>query len=253
MSIAFYKYHGTGNDFVMIDDRESTFPITNKSLVAAMCQRRFGIGADGLILLRTHDDCDFEMIYFNSDGAQSSMCGNGGRCIVAFAAFLGVIEDTCTFMAIDGLHHGKVGKDEISIAMSNVHKVSRDKDDYVLDTGSPHYVRAVSSIVNLDVKTEGAAIRYSNSYKEKGINVNFVERCGDILKVATYERGVEDETYSCGTGVVASAIAMGESSHQMIETKGGRLHVSYLQEEDGFTNIWLTGPTKQTFSGSWDL
>lgn len=251
MKTRFYKYQGTGNDFIMIDDRSAIFPIEDKELIASMCHRRFGIGADGLILLRESEVSDFEMVYFNADGAQSSMCGNGGRCIVAFAAYLKVVQDTCTFIAIDGLHEGLINGQQVSIKMKDVQQVSTDGDAKVLDTGSPHFVMQVESVDGLDVKKQGSAVRYNAIYSDKGINVNFVEKQGSLLKVATYERGVEDETYSCGTGVVAAAIALGSGEGQSIMTKGGMLEVKYAKTDGQFHDVWLTGPAVQVFSGNW--
>lgn len=207
MIIEFYKYQGTGNDFIMIDDRESTFDITDNKLIAALCERRMGIGADGLILLRNHPSLDFEMIYFNSDGNQSSMCGNGGRCIIDFAAMLEVIKTETTFMAIDGEHKGQFLGDTIALQMQDVAEIVGEGDGLVLDTGSPHYIEMVDDLQYIDVNKEGRRIRNSAPFKKEGINVNFVQDSSEI-EVRTYERGVEEETLSCGTGVVATALAM---------------------------------------------
>lgn len=258
MNINFTKYHGTGNDFVMIDDRSEKFDDTNVKLIEAMCSRRFGIGADGLILLRNEEDYDFKMVYFNSDGRQSSMCGNGGRCLVHFAHSLGVFQEKCKFLAIDGDHLGEVLADgTVKLKMGDVNDISRDGDDYVLNTGSPHYVQAVPNVFDKDVKHDGAAIRYSEKYKSVGINVNFINLSDDLLNVATYERGVEDETYSCGTGVTAAALVAhnlyNSPSPVSIKTKGGSLKVHFDEIDQGYQEIWLEGPAVEVFKGVWPV
>ena len=207
MIVEFYKYQGTGNDFIMIDDRENIFNINDHNLIAALCQRRMGIGADGLILLKEHDKYDFEMIYFNSDGHQSSMCGNGGRCIIAFAQLLEIIDEETTFLAIDGEHKGQFLGDTIALQMQDVSDIEGVGDGLVMDTGSPHYIEMVDDLRNMNIEKEGRRIRNSKPFRKEGINVNFVQDSAD-LQVRTYERGVEAETLSCGTGVVATAIAM---------------------------------------------
>jgi diaminopimelate epimerase len=253
MIIEFYKYQGTGNDFIMIDDREKEFDLTDNDLIAALCERRMGIGADGLILLREHDTLDFEMIYFNADGKQSSMCGNGGRCIIAFALMLEMIEDETTFMAIDGEHKGRLMDDGIYLQMQDVKKIEGVGDGLVLNTGSPHYIEMVDDLDNLDVNKEGRKIRNSAPFKKEGINVNFVLDANE-LQVRTYERGVEAETLSCGTGVVATAIAMHyanciEETLVNVKTKGGELTVSFEEFNGGYRNIWLSGEASMVFAG----
>ena len=253
MIIEFYKYQGTGNDFIMIDDREKEFDLTDNDLIAALCERRMGIGADGLILLREHDTLDFEMIYFNADGKQSSMCGNGGRCIIAFAQMLEMIEDETTFMAIDGEHKGRLMDDGIYLQMQDVKKIEGVGDGLVLNTGSPHYIEMVDDLDNLDVNKEGRKIRNSAPFKKDGINVNFVLDASE-LQVRTYERGVEAETLSCGTGVVATAIAMHyanciEETLVNVKTKGGELTVSFEEFNGGYRNIWLSGEASMVFAG----
>jgi diaminopimelate epimerase len=245
MFIEFYKYQGTGNDFIIVDDRQNLFDHEDHALVSALCERKMGIGADGLILLRDHNDCDFEMIYFNSDGYISTMCGNGGRCIVSFAAFLNIIEQETTFMAVDGLHNAKIIDDEVALQMRNVEKVEQLSDGIFIDTGSPHYVKLENHINGIDVKSEGRKIRNSSKFKKEGVNVNFVE-CNENTYVRTYERGVEDETLSCGTGVVATAIALHYTNYLSediinIQTKGGELSVSFDEYNGSYRNIWLTG------------
>lgn len=249
----FEKYHGTGNDFVMIDDRDMSFPANAKDYIAHICTRRFGVGADGLILLQLAEGYDFRMVYFNADGSESTMCGNGGRCTVRYAADLGLIDAECNFIAIDGPHRGKVLDDgTISIQMKDVEGITGSGADSVLNTGSPHYVRLVERVDQIDVDKLGAEIRYSDTFKAEGINVNFVQDCGEYIKVATYERGVEAETYSCGTGVVACALALAsDHSHtREIMTKGGKLAVSYVKTQMGYTDIWLTGPATRVYDGS---
>jgi diaminopimelate epimerase len=253
MIIEFYKYQGTGNDFIMIDDREKEFDLTENDLIAALCERRMGIGADGLILLREHGTLDFEMIYFNADGKQSSMCGNGGRCIIAFAQMLEMIDDETTFMAIDGEHKGRLMDDGIYLQMQDVKKIKGVGDGLVLNTGSPHYIEMVDDLDNLDVNKEGRKIRNSAPFKKEGINVNFVLDANE-LQLRTYERGVEAETLSCGTGVVATAIAMHyanciEETLVNVKTKGGELTVSFEEFNSGYRNIWLSGEASMVFAG----
>jgi len=242
----------------MIDDRSASFDIDNVQLIAAMCSRRFGIGADGFILLRNHSDYDFEMVYFNSDGRQSSMCGNGGRCLVHFAHSLEVFSDKCRFIAIDGEHLAEMTTDgDVKLGMNSVDEIKKFGTDFILDTGSPHYVQCVANITGKDIKTDGAQIRYSDSFKENGINVNFIKQDDDHLIVATYERGVEDETFSCGTGVTASAIVAHQvfqmNSPVMINTKGGELKVYFKNQSGNYTDIWLEGPAVSVFDGVWRI
>ena len=261
MHIPFTKYHGTGNDFIIIDDREEAFDVADVELIHAMCNRRFGIGADGLILLRNAEGYDFLMVYFNSDGNPSSMCGNGGRCIVQFAHSLGLFEKNCSFLAIDGVHEAMVlDEGDIKLKMGNVEGISYKGDALVMDTGSPHYVLPVDDVNNVNVKEEGASIRYSETYVKEGINVNFMTCKPNGIQVATYERGVEDETFSCGTGVTAAAL----SSHELfpekyaspisIWTKGGALKVYFTKSDgQGYSEVWLEGPAVKTFEGNYQF
>ncbi|SHH11421.1 diaminopimelate epimerase [Flavobacterium frigidimaris] len=256
MQIEFYKYQGTGNDFVMIDNRSDFFPKEDIKLIERLCDRRFGIGADGLILLENDAETDFRMVYYNSDGNQSSMCGNGGRCLVAFANQLGVIENKTTFIATDGLHHASVGEEAIiSLQMIDVDEVQKKESYTFLDTGSPHHVQIVDDLEHYNVKENGAAIRYGALYGEKGSNINFVKKVDDsTFSLRTYERGVEDETLACGTGATAVAIAMnaiGETDKTSINlnVEGGKLTVSFDKLGDHFTNVFLTGPAKFVFKG----
>lgn len=260
MQLEFYKYQGTGNDFVMIDNREQKVSKNNTNLIKILCDRKFGVGADGLILLEKSQQTflDFEMLYFNADGKESSMCGNGGRCIVAFAYFLELCDKKTRFSAIDGLHEGCISDDGIiSLKMANVAEILEKNSQFFLLTGSPHHVMFDSNVEKIDVKTEGARIRHSEIYKEiGGTNVNFVEYIGDnTLKVRTFERGVEDETLSCGTGVVAATLAA--FANGMLEakkpvylfTKGGKLEVQFQEAEHSFFDIWLSAPAKMVFKG----
>ena len=256
MKHPFYKYQGTGNDFIVIDNRLQEFDKNNAKLIERLCDRKFGIGADGLILLEDHGSLDFTMVYFNADGNQSSMCGNGGRCIVHFAKFLGIIEEHAHFEAIDGEHHAKIIDDLVHLQMQNVDQIKSLNGDFILDTGSPHFVRPVQEVKQIDVAQEGAKIRYSDAYKVEGINVNFVEELGnDKFAVRTYERGVENETLSCGTGVTAMALAMhslGKVSDDeaILPTEGGTLRVTFQSTASGYNNIWLIGPAVQVFKGA---
>lgn len=258
MSLSFYKYQGTGNDFIVcISDDFSKEMRNNEVLISSLCQRRFGIGADGLIVLEKSEKSDFFMHYFNSDGKRSSLCGNGSRCAVAHAHFLGWINKECTFEAADGLHQAKIDESEslIKIHMSNVYNIKLSSNAYVLDTGSPHYVAFVNRLENLDIRESGRKIRYSDEFALRGINVNFVQEHPEKLEVCTYERGVEDETLSCGTGVTAAAVAFAfknklKGNNKIdIQTKGGELHVEFERAEDLFCNIWLSGPAERIFRG----
>ncbi|PKB43978.1 diaminopimelate epimerase [Cellulophaga sp. RHA19] len=253
MQITFYKYQGTGNDFVMIDNRDLSFPKQDTKLINKLCDRRFGVGADGLILLENDDNLDFKMVYYNADGNESTMCGNGGRCLVAFANFLGVVKGEATFNAVDGLHNATINGDVVSLQMINVETI-KEKESYLfLDTGSPHHVQLVPNVTDFDVFAEGKKIRYG-LYGAAGSNVNFVTKNDKGYEVRTYERGVEDETLSCGTGVTAVALAMHKSGDTNattipIKAMGGNLEISFTVEEEGYKNIFLTGPAKQVFKG----
>ena len=200
MKIKFYKYQGAGNDFILIDNRKNIVNHQNPKLIAGLCDRRFGVGGDGAMFLQDRDGYDFEMVYYNADGQPSSMCGNGGRCIVAFAKFLGIIDTETDFLAVDGPHHAKISEsgDWVSLQMIDVDEINMDDDAYVLDTGSPHYIKQVSDLKDKDVYHDGYAIRNNDTYKAKGINVNFIEPLDSGYFVRTFERGVEDETYACG-------------------------------------------------------
>ena len=260
MQIDFYKYQGTGNDFVMIDNRLATFPKNNTQLIEHLCDRRFGIGADGLILLENDTETDFRMVYYNSDGNQSSMCGNGGRCLVAFAKKLNVIENNTTFIATDGLHHATISADGlVSLQMIDVDAIQTTPEFSFLNTGSPHHVQLVEDLEHYNVKENGAAIRYSELYGKQGSNINFVKKIDDTtFSVRTYERGVEDETLACGTGVTAVAIAMnatGKTNATSIHlnVEGGKLAVSFDKKDGHYTNIFLIGPAEFVFKGTIEI
>ena len=256
MQLTFYKYQGTGNDFVMIDNRSLSFPKNNTKLIEKLCDRRFGIGADGLILLENHDKYDFKMVYYNSDGNESSMCGNGGRCLVAFAKQMNVISNKAEFEAVDGYHFATIDADNIvSLQMKDVDVVDVKESYTFLNTGSPHHIEMVEDLKNYNVKVEGAKIRYSDLYGKAGSNVNFVAQLNDdTFAVRTYERGVEDETLSCGTGVTAVAIAMfvtkkTTSNHIKLNVEGGKLAVNFDEHNGVFTNVNLIGPATFVFEG----
>jgi diaminopimelate epimerase len=253
--MTFHKYQGTGNDFVMIDDRTRTFPVADQALVARLCHRHFGIGADGLILLQTDPDGTLRMVYFNADGAEGSMCGNGGRCYVRFAHDLGLITDYLQFIAVDGPHEAEVQGDEIRLRMGDVAGMEHHTAFSFLNTGSPHVVQFDDDVESLDVVALGRPLRYSEPFSPGGTNVNFVQLLTDqTLFVRTYERGVEDETYSCGTGVTAAALVahrqFGLTSPVAIRTLGGALSVAFDPHPDGsFNNIYLLGPAQRVFEG----
>ncbi|MEJ5055203.1 diaminopimelate epimerase [Sphingobacterium sp. MYb382] len=253
--IRFSKYQGAGNDFILIDNRMSTFERANTDLIEKLCDRKFGIGADGLMLLQYTENFDFEMVYYNADGRPSTMCGNGGRCIVAFAKDLGIVDKETAFLAVDGPHHAFIQDNQVDLGMIDVDTVSRDEDAYVLNTGSPHYVKTVSKLQNLDVYTEGYTIRNNDTYGKEGINVNFVEKENDGYFVRTFERGVEDETLACGTGAtaVAMAMAIAEGKEGEIEIPirvlGGQLYIAFNRQGLHFTNVRLKGPADFVFQG----
>lgn len=249
----FFKYQGTGNDFVMIDNREMQFDDTQAN-IARICHRRFGVGADGLILIENAEGYDFRMRYFNADGAEGSMCGNGGRCAVQFASDLGIFEDHTRFLAVDGVHSSRIEHGNVFLHMIDVEGIKEEQDGYFVNTGSPHLVIFHNDINTLDVKALGSAIRYSEYWESRGgVNVNFVQLIdSSTLKVRTYERGVEDETYSCGTGVTAAAIVShlikSAATGLRIQTLGGELKVS-LNSGEKITGIILSGPAEQVFRG----
>ena len=260
MQLEFYKYQGTGNDFVMIDNRTAIFPKENTELVAHLCDRRFGIGADGLILLDTDADTDFRMVYYNSDGNLSSMCGNGGRCLVAFAKKLNIIQNETTFIASDGLHYATVSEENIvSLQMIDVTEIKNTSEYSFLNTGSPHHVQLVADLENYNVKENGATIRYGDLYGKEGSNVNFVKKINDsTFSLRTYERGVEGETLACGTGATAVAIAMNATGQTNLNAinlnvEGGKLSVSFDIENGKYTNVFLKGPAEFVYKGTIEI
>jgi diaminopimelate epimerase len=257
MELIFFKYQGAGNDFILIDNRDLRFNHQEPKLLQKLCDRRFGIGADGLMCLELINGFDFKMVYYNADGMPSSMCGNGGRCIVAFAKFLGLINLETNFLAVDGPHYAKISEsgEWVSLQMIDVEQVNRDADAYVLNTGSPHYVKFDTEVADKNVFDEGRVIRYNETYNREGININFVEDKTDYLFVRTYERGVEDETYACGTGVTAVALANAVAKNLMgehetaIKVLGGDINIRFNYDGKKFTNIFLEGPAVQVFTG----
>jgi diaminopimelate epimerase len=249
----FNKYQGAGNDFIIIDNRSGLF-ISDPSLIAKLCHRRFGIGADGLILIEAIEGLDFRMRYFNSDGHEGSMCGNGGRCAAHFAFSHSIAGESMSFMAIDGVHRATVVDNTVHLTMSDVSSYRINEESCFLNTGSPHHVEFVTDTSLVDVVNEGRRIRYSEEYAPLGTNVNFVSVSTEKIFVRTYERGVEDETLACGTGVTASAIAAVLCGHfdrvpVETETLGGKLSVSFQVEDRIITNVVLTGPATLVFEG----
>jgi len=255
MPLSFFKYQGTGNDFIMIDNRENVFFKNDTKLIQKLCNRKFGIGADGLILLENHPELDFTMIYYNADGT-SSMCGNGGRCVVAFANQLGIIENKAHFEAIDGPHEAHIKDGLVHLKMNDVDTIM-EQDDYIfINTGSPHHIEFRDDLKAMDVKAEGSRIRYSSRYGQSGSNINFVSPQDNAFDVRTYERGVEDETLSCGTGVTAVALAMhhlGKTDQNTVKINavGGKLNVSFKKTDRGYTDIYLIGAANFVFTGIW--
>ena len=261
--IPFSKYQGAGNDFVMVDQRKASYlDKSDRTTIARLCDRRFGVGADGLILLQNHPDYDFEMVYFNADGREGSLCGNGGRCTVAFARHLGLIGAKCQFLAVDGPHEALVNGsgDWVELKMHDLSEVKKGSDFYEMDTGSPHYVQLVEGLPELDVLRRGREVRNSAPYEQAGINVNFIEPTAEGFAIRTYERGVENETLACGTGVTAAAIAYAlqfpERADRLLTkggipagAQGGSLKVRFERDRTAFRNIWLCGPATFVFSG----
>lgn len=258
MRLPFYKYQGTGNDFVIVNGIELGITTVEYSAVKHICDRRFGIGADGLMIISNSKDFDFEMIYYNSDGGLSTMCGNGGRCISHLAYNLGISGENVKFLAADGPHFAVIDGGLVALGMRDVHDLkSAGADNYVVNTGSPHYVRITDDNSLGNIVQVGKSVRYSDEYAAEGINVNLISWNGDILKVATYERGVEDETLSCGTGVTAAALVasvhFGVASPVKVATKGGDLVVSFNKHGHGFSDVILSGPAELVFKGEIEI
>jgi diaminopimelate epimerase len=261
MQVEFHKYQGTGNDFIVIDNRNGHQLDLSVEKVKKLCDRKFGIGADGLMLLNEKSGYDFEMVYFNADGKEGSMCGNGGRCLVKFAETLGIQKEEYRFVATDGDHDAKIdAHGMVYLKMNDVDELKNYHGDFIVDTGSPHYVKLVPQLSDFDVYKYGHQIRNSHDFAREGINVNFVEQLDepDKIFVRTFERGVENETLSCGTGVTAAALVCyhNENGFNEVEVKtlGGKLYVEFDRVEDGkFRNIWLCGPAKKVFAGTIEL
>jgi diaminopimelate epimerase len=257
MLIQFHKYQGTGNDFIILDNRDNKYNQLTNQIIKDLCDRRFGIGADGLMLLNANGNYDFEMKYFNSDGLEGSMCGNGGRCLVKFAWEHGNRKSKYLFKATDGDHEAELDFDGIvSLRMNDVKEIKEYHGDFLLDTGSPHYVKMVDDVMHYDVVRKGKEIRRNHDFNEEGINVNFVQQeSDDHIIVRTYERGVEDETLSCGTGVTASAIVCFHNeigfNDVTVKTLGGKLSIQFDRtQDDTYTNVWLSGPAEKVFEGT---
>ncbi|MEO8146099.1 MAG: diaminopimelate epimerase [Bacteroidia bacterium] len=262
MQINFYKYHGAGNDFIMIDNRDKNLETSNRKLIERLCHRRFGIGADGLITIEKTDKADFEMLYYNADGGLGSMCGNGGRCTVALAKRLEIFDSKTSFVAYDGIHDATIlnyddknFNAEVSLQMNDVNDVEVNDDFIFLNTGSPHYIKFVHTLSNVDVIADGRKVRYNDRFKSEGTNVNFIQYEGGRLVVRTYERGVEDETLSCGTGVTAAAIAYAVHFNKTgnieipVKTLGGDLKVKLNNTGNHFKDIYLQGSATFVYKG----
>lgn len=259
MTIYFEKYQGTGNDFILIDNLSGKYNALQIQQIKNICDRKYGVGADGLIKINKVENYDFEVEYFNSDGSKS-FCGNGTRCAVAFVSKLGIIKDEYFFFAIDGEHRAKISNDLVSLKMADVNHVEEIENNFVLNTGSPHFIHYVENIHDFDIVKYGKQIRFSTQFSENGINVNAVESIApNKITMATYERGVEDETLSCGTGVTAASLIHAfknktngnQSIH--VETKGGDLLVEFDYSNNRFENIWLVGPAKFVFIGEFEI
>lgn len=261
MKLYFFKYQGTGNDFILADNRKNEYSSITSGQIKNLCDRRFGIGADGVMLLNERTGYDFEMKYYNADGKEGSMCGNGGRCMIKFVYHLGIHREMYKFLAVDGVHEAEIDTDGIvSLRMKDVRTIRKFHNDYILDTGSPHYIKLVNHVMDMDVYKKGYEIRHSKEFEDEGINVNFVEQTDepDKIIVRTFERGVEDETFSCGTGVTAAALVCyhNENGFNEVEVKtlGGQISVEFDRIDDNrYENIWLCGPAEKVFEGSVEI
>lgn len=254
--MTFFKYHGNGNDFIVADNRDKKIQLSEDK-IRKICHRRFGIGSDGIILIEDMDGFDYKMVFYNPDGSQS-FCGNGSRCALHYASELGIINTNTRFHAIDGIHEGRISGEKMEIHMLDVQEVEIGPDYYYLNTGSPHYVQMVKNIDEIDVYSEGMKIRYNERFKKLGTNVNFLEISGKSIRSRIYERGVENETYSSGTGTTAVALSAFLSNGELgtdiqVETKGGLINVQFKKDGDRFTDIWLSGKVEQVFEGEVDL
>lgn len=262
--MVFYKFHGNGNDFIIINENDNLSGLSG-ALISRLCDRRLGIGADGLIKIKSSEKYNFEMDYYNSDGKPGTMCGNGGRCVAALSYMLGLSGEEMTFIASDGKHSARILNSEnnkwiVELQLNDVNEVEKNENYYYLNTGSPHYVEFVDNVAEMDVNSEGRKTRYSERFAPDGTNVNFVELSKNRIFVRTYERGVEEETLSCGTGVTASAIAAfmeNGSSDVSVHTTGGEFKVRFEHHKknriDRFKNIWLTGPAELVYKGEIEL
>lgn len=255
MNLRFVKYQGTGNDFIMIDNRSGEWDNLSVSTIQKLCDRRFGIGADGLIKINSVEVYDFEVDYYNSDGSKS-FCGNGARCSVAFAHELGFTSDSVSFMAIDGAHEALKKNGLVHLKMNDVAEIDDSQKEFVLNTGSPHFIHFTENVRDFDIVAYGKQVRYSDKYKQEGINVNAIHQLdAHSFEIRTYERGVEDETLSCGTGVTAAALALGKKNEitgdfeYQVKSRGGDLSVKFRNAGTGFTDIWLIGPAESVFKG----
>ena len=259
MLVHFYKYHGTGNDFIIIDNRQLVIQPDDQELIKKLCTRRLGIGADGMMLLSGHDTYDFEMKYFNADGFEGSLCGNGARCISAFAHKEGIAGDTLRFKAFDGVHEASIEKEKVTVRMNDVTSIEQHQSYFILDTGSPHSVFFRDDVETMNVVEEGQKMRFNDQFMPEGINVNFVQKEGNKIFVRTFERGVEDETLSCGTGVVAASICtvlVGgiDKLPVSIRTRGGDLDVDFtMVSKSEFTDIKLSGSVCFSFQGDIEI
>jgi len=259
LKIPFNKYQGTGNDFVVIDNLSREFDLRKEQIVR-ICDRKFGVGSDGLILIQKHDNYDFEMVFYNPDASQS-FCGNGSRCAVLFAKKLGLFGETTRFLSTDGEHEAELLPNNwVKLKMHDVNALEHINGDLFLNTGSPHYVKKEAFDDSFDIVSEARKIRYNERYSAEGVNVNYIKTVNDVLFIRTYERGVEDETLSCGTGVTAAALALNEFTgsqegdfKQKVQSSGGRLEVHYTKSNRSFNNIYLLGPATFVYRGEIDL
>lgn len=257
MDIKFHKYQGTGNDFIIIDNSNGDYNNLSAQEIKKLCDRKYGIGADGLMLMNQKDGYDFDLTYYNADGGLGSLCGNGSRCMIKFASNSGISKETFVFTAADGEHEAKIDLNGIvCIKMKDVDSIRNHKNDFIVDTGSPHFIRMSADLAHLDVYKRGKEIRNSPEFEKEGINVNFVEQLNepDKIYVRTYERGVENETLSCGTGVTAAALVCYHNENGFneveIKTLGGNLNVEFDRTFNGqYKNIWLCGPAEKVFEG----
>ena len=257
MDFQFDKYQGAGNDFIILDDRTQKFPSNDYDRIKWLCNRNFGIGADGFILIRASEKVDFKMVYFNANGRGGSLCGNGSRCAVAFCRANDIIGLNTTFEARDGLLKAVIDQEGlVCLEMNDIDSITNNGDSMFIDTGSPHHLEFVSDVLAVNVKTKGAKIRHAAPYFEAGSNVNFIEKINEEdFKIRTYERGIEDETLACGTGAIAAAIGAHSSGQTKlyginIHALGGVLRVEFSTNSDQYQNVKLIGPAVQVFSGT---